>query len=101
MNKELLQRYVALRVEIKALEEKETSLKQEILAELNSNKIEKINTDFGSFTVCKKLFWTYSPKVKAIEDRLKLAKITEQEKEIAKSSESKYLMFKESKDDNL
>lgn len=99
MNKDLYEKYVAIRFELKALEDKEKALKEQIVADLNQNKVEKITTDFGSFTICKKTSWKYSDKVKTIAERLKLAQIQEQEKGIATPVESQYLMFTEKKEE--
>ena len=98
MNKELYKKYVDLRFQLRDLEEKEKSLKEEILADLQNNKVDKVETDFGAFTVCKKLSWSYSPAIKSKEEGLKIAKLKEQERGIAESSETNYLMFKEKKE---
>ncbi len=95
MNKILYQKYFNLKTQIKQLEEAEKSLKEEIIKDLNASNVEKVATDFGSFTICKKVSWKYSDKVKTIADRLKMAQIREQEQGTAIPSESQYLMFRE------
>ncbi len=97
MQNKLYKEYVELNAKFAELEKQKEVLREAILLDLEKNKIEKIETDFGSFTVCKKTSWKYTEKISKIEDRLKIARIQEQNKGIATSTTSNYLLYKENK----
>lgn len=95
MNEHNIQKYLQVRTQREALEAEERDLRQAILTDLVSNKLEKIESDvFGSFTVAHKKSWKYSPAVVKVEERLKIIKFKEQEKGIAQAVESEYLLYK-------
>lgn len=87
--------YADIKLQIRFLEERAEELNKEIVADMQDNKVEKVETEFGKFTICTKKTWKFSPKVKSLEEKVKLAKIDEQERGIAKAEESNYLLFKE------
>lgn len=89
-----LQQYIKLEIEYKELEARKQALRLEILNEMNKEKMQKVDTDFGSFTVCTKKSWKYTPAVSALEEKLKIARIKEQDRGVAKAVESEYLLFK-------
>ena len=94
MNK-TLQEYANLVNKIKALEESRDLLKQSIIDDFTKNKIEKLETSFGNFSIgCRKTY-TFTESIKKMEDKLKIAKNKEIEKEIARATESKYVIFRE------
>lgn len=94
-NQSLLEQYVILDGEYKALESKREALREEILFDLKKNKKESVKMSFGVFTVVKKKLWKYTPAIKKIEDRLKIAKAKEQEKGLAEvSSTIEFITFK-------
>lgn len=95
MNKELFAQYLKVKLELKYLESQEQDLKQQILKEFRSNQIDKLATDFGSFTVAKRTSWIYTEAVKKIAERLKLQQIREQEQGLAQEKSQEYLLFKE------
>ena len=95
----LLSEYVKLESEFKALEMMKTGLRGKILEAFEKNDLDKVeDPTLGSFTVGKKKSWTYSPAVKTLEERLKIAKNKEQEKGIAEATESSYLVYNRPKD---
>lgn len=96
MNKELFKKYEKLENEYREIEIRKNELREEIVKEMIKNKLDKAETDFGSFTVAYKKSWIYSKSISKIEDKLKMAKIKEQEKGIAESSETEYLLYKKS-----
>lgn len=99
MNKQLLQQYLQVKLELKRLEAEEGELKAKILDNFRKNQIDKLATDFGSFTVAKKTLWVYTEAVKKLADRLKLTQIREQEKGLATAKEQEYLVFREKQHD--
>lgn len=92
---ELLKKYAMLELSFKALEEQKKALREEIVEDFKKKGIEKMDSEFGSFTVCKKKSWKYSAKIKSLEDKVKIEKSKEQKKGIAEESISEYLLFKE------
>lgn len=93
MDKKQLQAYAKLQAQIKELEGKRDGMKVTILEAFDKDGIEKQETTFGTFTRAHKTTYKYSDKVNALAEKVKLAKIVEEEKGIAKSSTSEYLVF--------
>lgn len=90
----LYKEYADIKAKMKELTEKEDFLKKTILAELDKNGVEKVETTVGKFTVAKRKNWVYSDNIVALKENMKIAEIEEQEKGIAKAEITKYLMFK-------
>lgn len=99
MEKTLLKKYVEIRTRREELEAQEGELRTDIVNAMQRSGQEKIVGDLGSFTVATKSKWTYSPKVKKLEDAVKIEKQKEQEKGIALSEETNYLLFKPVKEE--
>lgn len=85
--------YSAVMSQIKLLEEERDTLKREIVDTLEKDGTEKVETEWGKFTVAHRTSYQYSDKVDKIVERLKIAKIREEEKGIAKATETKYLVY--------
>jgi len=98
MNNKLLQQYAALKVQIKELTDRAKDMEPKVLKELQKENIETANTDFGTFSVVKRVKWEYSPKYKETEEKygmiLDAARKTEQEDGSAKKVESTGLMYR-------
>lgn len=94
MQNKIYKKYVTFEEKFKEMEAKRKELREALVDQMKKDKIEKMETEFGSFTVCKKVTWVYSSVIKQLEESLKIKKIKEQEKEIAEKSESEYLLFK-------
>ncbi len=99
MEKTLIKKYSNLRLKIKELEEQEQELRVEILDEMDKNKLDKVESEYGNFTVGRRKTWVYSKKVEALEERVKIAKYKEQEEGVAESKETQYLVFKAQNDE--
>jgi len=83
----------------KELAEKKEVLKAKIVEDFGKDKIDKLECDFGTFTISSKPKWEYSKKVKKLESDLKILKVTEQENETAKKTDGdKYVVFTAPKD---
>lgn len=91
--KALLKDYSKLEDKYKKMGEEREELRGTIVAELGKEGIDKTETTFGIFTIGKRLTYKYSEKVEALQDKVKLAKVREEEKGIAKASETRYLVF--------
>ena len=93
MQDQLYKDYALLDAEMKALEAKKTDMRTQILEGLVSTNQEKVETSVGSFTVAKKIKWTYSDTLKQLEEKLKIKQLNEQTKGTATASESNYLLY--------
>lgn len=93
MDKQLFKDYVELEERLKSLEEEKELLRDKIILELQNSKIEKAETDFGTFTRVKRTSWEYTKKISALEEKLQIAKVKEQQSGKAKSSETESLRF--------
>lgn len=89
----LYRQYAALMEQMKLLEDEKETLKTEIISQLGKEGTDKVETDWGKFTIAGRKSWKYSDKVLALSERVKLAKIREEEKGIATSTETKYLVY--------
>lgn len=99
MKQELLKRYVGIEKRYKELEAEREAIRLEILEDMQKNDTIKAETDFGSFSVCEKTVWAYSPAVKKLEDKVKIEKDKEQKKGKAKPSITSYLKFTKAHDE--
>ncbi len=97
MQNTLLAQYAEIETEYKALDFARSALRDLIVEEMQKSKLDKVESDFGLFTVARKQSWSYSPAVTKIEDRLKLAKVKEQQKGLAEAKETTYLVYKQVK----
>ncbi len=95
MKQDLLKKYVEINQKYADITAMRESLREEIVKDMRKNKMEKVETDFGSFTVATKTNWTYTKAVEAIKEKLKIAQVKEQQKGLAKPSETQYLVYKE------
>lgn len=85
--------YAKLDAQIKELEEKKKQMRLDIVAHLEEEGIDKEETKFGIFTKVPKTMYKYSEKVEAMIEKVKLAKIREEEKGLAQASTTYYLLF--------
>lgn len=85
--------YSALDRELKKLEEEKETLRSQIISDLQSQSVDKVETDYGTFTVAHRVSYTYTDKVKALEEKVKLAKVKEEQKGLAEAKETQYLRY--------
>lgn len=89
----LFGQFYALEFEYRKLETEREALRDRIVAEMKKAKMDKTETDFGTFTVARKVNWLYTPAVKKLEEKVKLAKIKEEQKGLAGKNETEYLRY--------
>jgi len=77
----------------KALEEKESGIKTLILEEMVQEGVYTLTNECGKFTVSSRLSYTYTEAVTKLAEKLKIAKIKEEEKGVAKAKTTTYLTF--------
>lgn len=89
----LYEEYALLEAELAKIELKKEELRGKILEQMIENGEEKVETSIGSFkkTMLKK--WTYTDKVKELEEEYKAQKAKEEENDIATYVEKPSLRF--------
>lgn len=70
--------YAVLTAQIKELTERKAAINEMILRELSDNEEEKVETPVGKFTVTKLKTWSYTDKVKKLEEEYKAQKAKEE-----------------------
>jgi 2'-5' RNA ligase len=99
MQEKLLKQYANLEQLFKTMEQERKELRQQILAELQKHKLDKVESDFGIFTVSSRPVWAYTKAVDALSAKLALAKAKEQKSGKAKvESETKFIVFTPNKE---
>jgi len=93
MKKELFFQYRALDEQLKTLEKVKDDLRSQIVADMTGDAVEKVETEYGIFTVASRAVFKYTEAVKKLEEKVKLAKIKEEQKGTAERSETKYLVY--------
>lgn len=93
--KTLFAKYAEIKLQLAELAKQEEAVKSAILAEFKTNALDKVETDFGKFTLARRESYSYSDKVTTMEEKVKLLKHKEQEKGIATvKNTTEYLVFK-------
>lgn len=93
MQKQLLRKYRDTQRKKKELELKMQELKDEIIDEMVNEGLEKQETTYGIFTLAYRTNYKYTDEVKKLEEKVKLAKVKEEQKGVADPSETQYLVF--------
>lgn len=94
MQETLLKEYAKLEEKFKSLETERKELREAILSDMTKHKMDKVESNYGMFTVAARAVWTYSPAIKKLADKLSLAKAKEQKSGKAKAeTETKYIVF--------
>lgn len=79
----IYEKYAQYKKEQKLLDEIVESLKNTILADMEKRNVDKDERLEGTFTVVRTTRWEYTEKVRAMEEKIKIAKTREQEQEKA------------------
>ena len=61
--------------------------------EMAAKKIDKLESDYGKFTIAEKTSWTYTKEIEDMAEELKVAKIKEEQSGKAKPSAKEYLVY--------
>jgi len=86
-----LKKYAEIKISISQLEEKLKELKPQVLEILEKEK--NIKTDLGQFALTTLTRWTYTDKIKTLNEAVKIAKIEEEEKGLATAEISQSIRF--------
>lgn len=95
MQNKLMSEYVEIKKLYKEVTDKYNNISAAIVADLIKNEAKEPVKDpvFGTFTLARKRNWTYTESVKKLEEKVKIQKTKEQQKGLAKSSETPYLVY--------
>lgn len=99
IDEKTLNRYAELSIQIKDLEAQRSALKPEIVEEFTSQGVEKLESDYGTFSVIRTSTWKYSKKTQKQAEELKIAQVREQEKGIAKATVNESIRFQAKKEE--
>jgi len=94
MNKKVMAEFVKITSELKALEEKREALRESIVQEMDSEKLTKVESDYGVFSIAQRVSYEYTDAVAKLKEKVKLAEIKEQKTGKAKERVTAYLYFK-------
>lgn len=97
INKEDIFLYAELEAQRKAIEERQSVLKENIFKGMRDNMLDKIEVNGGGmFIITHRKTWTYSEVIKSAEEQLKKDKKVEEARGIATYEEKESLMYKSS-----
>jgi len=93
INQELLKKYAEAKAALEKQEEVVKTMGVEVLSHLQENKVEKAQTDFGSFSLVTVPRWKYSDDMRARETNLAMSKKDERENGRATQTATTSLRF--------
>lgn len=97
MNKEQFKEYADLKVEEKKIKARLSELGPLLKDQIASAGGDKVESEFGLFTLKKVPVWKYSPAVEKLEEEVDTLKKVEKSTGVATSEERIDLMYKEPK----
>lgn len=71
IDKKVLMEYASLKAEAKRIEKRMEELNPGIKEIMNANGMDKITTEFGSFTLSNRTTWKYSEAVTSLQEKEK------------------------------
>lgn len=89
-----LKEYAAVKKQIRDLEEQESLLKEKIIGDMVETGQSKVETVWGKFSLGTRTTYRYSDKIDAMNNKLKIAKVEEEERGIAEPTQNTYLIYK-------
>lgn len=94
MNKKVMAEFVKITSELKALEEKREALRESIVQEMDREKLTKVESDYGVFSIAQRVSYEYTDAIKKLKEKVKLAELKEQKTGKATERITQYLYFK-------
>ena len=70
--------YAVISAQIDALKVQKDEIKANIMAHMEENEESKVETAVGKFSITQLKTWTYTPKVKELNEEFKAQKATEE-----------------------
>lgn len=93
MDTKKLAEFLKVEAELKEIEERHRKLRLSILSDLKASKMESADTAYGTFTVARRAMWKYSKAIDKLMEKVKVAKVKEEQRGTAKKEETEYLRF--------
>ena len=91
---DLLKKYQQLENTLRIIEAEKSELRDKIVSSLHESNLEKFDhPEYGKLTLAKKSSWIYTAKIKIREEKLKVAKLKEEQSGKAERTEKEYLMY--------
>ena len=91
---QLYKEYARLDTKTKEWTEKRDAVRAQLLEEMQMHDIKTDITPYGTFTVTNRTTYTYTPAIKALEEKVKIKKLDEVEQGLAKKSVSSFITYK-------
>jgi len=91
--KALAEEYGHLVVQIDALVKSQDLVKEKMKEEMKKAKVDRLETNPGTFSFYKRASWLYSADIKSGYELLKKEELAEQESGVAKKTESEVFKF--------
>jgi predicted phage-related endonuclease len=88
------EKYADVKKQIKELTNQAKELENEIKEEMKIHELDKIKSDWGTFSLSVRKTWTYSPAVDEIKKNLKEMQFEETENGKATCNEKEVLTFR-------
>lgn len=101
MNKSLYEKYIEIDALYQKIEADRESIRGQILDALVKNDLERDETAYGIFSVASKKKWTYTDRVKELEEKVKLQKVKEEKHGDATVEIGHYLKFTKNEDNKI
>lgn len=98
MNKQNFEKYAQLKEQEKEIAEEIKELKPLLVEDMLEAKADKVESDYGTFSIVKRKHWTYSSDTQALDLKLKEIKKTEEADGTATYTEKENLMFTNKKE---
>ncbi len=98
MDKSKLELYASYKTAVAEYEAKMNELKPEIIEMMEKEEAEKVNTDFGTFTLMQNRKWAFSEEVESVRIELKEKETKEKADGTATYEETPVLKFTSKKD---
>jgi len=93
MDNKKIKELIKLDQKIKEITFLRDSIRESLLEDLEQAGLEKAVTEVGTLTKASKTIWRYTEKVTSLEEKVKVAKVREQQNGSATKNESYYLRF--------
>lgn len=91
--KNLYKELATIQAQRKVLEAQEAQVKLQIIEQMEASGEMQVVTEYGKATVSHRTSYVYSEKITAMAEKIKLAKVKEEQKGIATPSVTTYLTF--------
>jgi len=93
MDTKKLKKFIEVQELLEVVKERYENARLAIMSDMQKEKLEKAETEYGTFTRAKRTTWVYTDKVVALEEKVKVAKVKEQQQGKATENVSEHLRY--------